>query len=234
MVAGIVACLSLLVSTISAPKASAEECVRAPHTAWMEQGSSASQSGTPGSTLYYHLVISNNDTGCGKSVFTFNNSQVPAGWNVAPLNGTESVDSPEYTTYSIWYTSPSNAYNGDYDLPINITRVEDATVVPIHLTYTVVGGQEAPDTTAPNLTILSPTAGTTVKKGSTVNISVAASDNVGVTRLDYYVDGFVVCIDYGTTCAWKTPTRKGTYQIEVRAQDAAGNVTSRFTSVNAL
>jgi chitinase len=320
------AALSLINIALPTNSVSALECVRAPHTAAIE--GVAQQTGTPGTTLYYQLTITNNDSpGCGKSDFLFDGTNIPSDWTVAPYLGTEPVDSPETTAYAIWYTSPTNAYNGDYDFTVEVSRAEEPTVVAVPIRYTVTGGQNYPDTTpptvnivnpssgaslsgtasitagvydsegiakvefyingalastdtaptynyawdttavangtytlqakaydtsnnstmsapktvtvanqdttAPNLTILSPTAGTTVKKGSVVNISVEASDNVGVTRLDYYVDGFVVCIDYGTTCPWKTPTRKGTYQIEVRAQDTAGNTTSRFTNVTA-
>lgn len=227
---------TLVISALAPQKVSAEDCVRAPHTFTFSNPTEfpAQQTAQAGTTVYYHVEIYNHDSvGCGKSLFSITNENLPAGWNFAPANGTELIDSPEATGYTMWYTSPANAYNGDYDFTVNISRSEEPTVVPVHLRYTVTGGQTAPDTSAPQVSILSPTAGAIVKKGSTVNISAAVSDNVGVTRLDYYVDGFVVCINYGTTCPWKTPNRKGTYLIEVRAQDAAGNIGTASRSVTA-
>jgi hypothetical protein len=219
--------------------------VRAPHQVSISPTSSAQQSAAPGTTVYYHLEILNNDSlACGVSDFTFANASLPEGWGFAPTNGVEQVDAQELTGYSVWYTSPSDAYNGDYDFTVSVTRAEEPSQQAINLRYTVTGGQTeptpvdppvaAPDTTAPALAILSPTAGATVKKGSTVTISVSASDNIGIAQIDYFVDGSLVCTGSSTDCAWKTPARKGTFQIEVRASDAAGNTTSSFTSVKAL
>jgi hypothetical protein len=225
--------LSLVITSINMPAASAEDCVPAPHTAVAQTSSlPAQQTATAGSTVYFHLDITNNDTGCGSSEFTVANASLPAGWSFAPNAGSQQVDSQETTGYTVWYTSPTTAANGDYDLTVNISRSEESTVTPVDFRYTVTGqSTPAPDTTGPSLSILSPVAGTTVKKGSTVAINVNASDASGIKHINYYVDGFVVCINYGASCPWTTPNRRATFQIEVRAEDNAGNVTSAFTSV---
>lgn len=239
------ATLSLGISSLNPQKASAEGCVRAPHTVTVNQ---SSQNATPGQVVYFTYTITNNDSGdCGASDFTFDTANKPADWTVAPYNGTERVDVGEYTDYAVWYTVPTDVYNGPYQFPVEIYRSEEPTTLTVPVQINVTGGREwqqpptpptppapTPDTTGPSLTIASPVAGSTVKKGSTVSINVNATDPSGIKRIDYYVDGFVVCINYGTSCQWKVPNRKATFQIEVRAEDNAGNVTSKFTSVKAL
>src|SRR5204862_4864662 len=50
-----------------------------------------------------------------------------------------------------------------------------------------VGGAALPDTTAPTVSIASPSAGTTVKGSTTITAS--ASDNVGVSGVQFLLDG---------------------------------------------
>lgn len=216
--------------------ASALDCVRAPHT--IEIVSAQAQSATPGSTVNYHLDITNNDSaGCGSSVFTFSTTDGAAvGWTVAPANGTQNVDYLEKTGYSIWYTVPTNAYNGTYDHVVSVSRAEEPTVTTTALRTTVVGGQNqpvapTPDTTAPTVTITSPTNGSTVKKNSTVTISASASDNVAVTTIEFYVNGTLLSSGTAPSYAWKVPNTRASHTITVKAYDAAGNVTTKTSSV---
>jgi hypothetical protein len=71
-----------------------------------------------------------------------------------------------------------------------------------------------------------------VTRNSTVTISATALDNVGVTKVEFYVNGSLTCNDTAGpyNCAWKfagAPRR--TYQLQARAYDAAGNVGSSST-----
>src|SRR2546430_570897 len=80
------------------------------------------------------------------------------------------------------------------------------------------------DTTLPTVSITAPTAGATVS--GTVTITASASDNVGVTRLDYLLDGSPVVISSppSLTFAWNSNTASpGTHTLTVKAYDAAGN-----------
>jgi chitodextrinase len=90
--------------------------------------------------------------------------------------------------------------------------------------------QSAADTTPPTVQITSP-AGPTVAVKSTVTISASASDNVGVTKVQFYVNGTLTCTIATTNvpynCSWKVPASKNqTYQLQAKASDAAGNVGS--------
>ena len=85
------------------------------------------------------------------------------------------------------------------------------------------------DTQPPSVSVTSPAAGATVS-GSVVGLAASASDNVGVTAVQFSLDG----ADIGPrltsapySFAWdSTGTPNGTHTISARAWDAAGNVGS--------
>ena len=89
------------------------------------------------------------------------------------------------------------------------------------------------DTTAPTTSITSPTAGSTVS--GTVTITASASDNVGVSKVEIYVDGALRVTDTASpyTWSWNTTTfANSSHTIVSKAYDAAGNVgTSTSVSV---
>jgi bacterial leucyl aminopeptidase len=81
------------------------------------------------------------------------------------------------------------------------------------------------DTTPPTVAITAPSAGSTVT--GTTTISANASDNVGVARVDFLVDGTVRGSDTTSpySYAWDTTTTgNGSRTLVARAYDAAGNV----------
>ena len=87
------------------------------------------------------------------------------------------------------------------------------------------GGGGVSDTTAPTVSITSPANGATVS--GTVSITASASDNVGVSKVEFYVNNTLKSTDtispysYG----WDTTTlTNGTYTLAAKAYDAAGNV----------
>jgi hypothetical protein len=91
-----------------------------------------------------------------------------------------------------------------------------------------------PDTTPPSVAVTAPAAGTRVgSSGATV--SVTASDDIGVGKVELIANGVVVAAKYAApyTFTW-TPKASGTYTLSARAQDAARNVgTSTSVSVRA-
>ncbi len=101
---------------------------------------------------------------------------------------------------------------------------------PNRLLYSLFGGGGGGDTTPPTTSITSPANGATVS--GTVTVSANASDNVGVSRVELYVDGGLVGSD--TTApyqiAWNTATASnGGHALQTRAFDAAGNMGSSAT-----
>ncbi|EHP83754.1 peptidase S8 and S53 subtilisin kexin sedolisin, partial [Geobacter metallireducens RCH3] len=81
------------------------------------------------------------------------------------------------------------------------------------------------DTTAPTVSIPSLNAGSTVK--GTVTVNVAAADNIGVTRIELYINGALYASSNTSpfSFSWDTTTLPDSiYTIAVKAYDAAGNV----------
>jgi Zn-dependent metalloprotease len=81
------------------------------------------------------------------------------------------------------------------------------------------------DVTPPTTSITSPTNGATVS--GTIAINATASDNVGVTNVEFYVDSNLVGSDATSpyTTNWNTTSvANGSHSIFSRAYDAAGNM----------
>jgi hypothetical protein len=81
------------------------------------------------------------------------------------------------------------------------------------------------DTQPPKVALTQPADGATV--ADTVVVSVDATDDVGVTQVDLYVDGSYFASDTAApfSFAWDTSTwANGAHSLLVRAHDAAGNV----------
>ncbi len=92
------------------------------------------------------------------------------------------------------------------------------------------------DATAPTVTITSPLAGSTVAVRKNVTIQATASDNVGVSRVEFYINGTLTCTDISSpySCSWKVPGSKNrTYKLSAKASDAAGNNSTSSISVTA-
>jgi len=89
------------------------------------------------------------------------------------------------------------------------------------------------DTQAPTTSITSPANGATVS--GTITVTATASDNVGVTRVEFFLDGVLQATDTASPYSWSwntTTATNGTHSLTSRAYDAAGNVgTSAAVSV---
>ena len=88
------------------------------------------------------------------------------------------------------------------------------------------------DTTNPTVSITSPASGATVS--GSVSLAASASDNVGVSRVEFRVDGALVLSDttapYAAT--WDaTSATTGSHTITATAYDAAGNSSVATVSV---
>jgi glucose/arabinose dehydrogenase len=82
------------------------------------------------------------------------------------------------------------------------------------------------DNIPPTVSITSLLNGSIVARKSTVAINASANDNVGVTRVEFLVNGALKCTDTSMpyNCNWKVPAAPNkSYQIQARAFDAADN-----------
>ena len=90
------------------------------------------------------------------------------------------------------------------------------------------------DTTAPTVSITNPANNALVARKSTVAITANANDNVGVTRVEFLVNGALQCTDTSApySCNWRVPNAANkTYQLQARAFDQAGNSASATVTV---
>jgi hypothetical protein len=156
-------------------------------------------------------------------------------------------------------TAPNGTiyYGNDFTSPFNtaydrINNVENVFVnVPDTGTWTVeISGYNIPqgpqnfslvvggdfgtmggsDTTAPTVSISAPTANAYVNGIAT--ISANASDNVGVSRVDFYVDSILVGSDPSSpySCSWDTMTfANSSHTLTAKAFDAATNMRTSAT-----
>jgi Bacterial Ig domain len=87
-----------------------------------------------------------------------------------------------------------------------------------------------PDTKAPTVSLTAPAAGATVS--GTVTLSANASDNVGVARVQFLMDGTPLAEDTTSpySVSWNTTAaNNGTHTLSAQARDAAGNTTTTPT-----
>jgi bacterial leucyl aminopeptidase len=87
-----------------------------------------------------------------------------------------------------------------------------------------VGGSAPNDTTAPSVTLTGPAAGSTVS--GTATLTANATDAVGVSGVDFFVDGVRKGSDASSpySYAWDTTTASnGAHVLQAKASDAAGN-----------
>ncbi len=120
-------------------------------------------------------------------------------------------------------------------LPKSYRRIDGTTVSSVTLSASqgavlIDPNPTQPDTTAPSVSITWPTAGASVS--GTVSVTAAATDNVGVTKVELYVDGALIATDtaspYGA--AWNTSgVAGGNHTAMAKAYDAAGNVGTSAT-----
>jgi hypothetical protein len=105
-----------------------------------------------------------------------------------------------------------------YARALSSTEIQTDMIVPVL----------PPDTTPPTVAISSPAPGATVS--GTINIAATANDAVGVTGVQFFIDGVAVGAEDTSSpyaIAVDTSTMSnGAHQLTARARDAAGNTTT--------
>jgi beta-lactamase superfamily II metal-dependent hydrolase len=94
-------------------------------------------------------------------------------------------------------------------------------------TFAIDDAPQPPDTTPPTTSITSPADGATIS--GTISVTASASDNVGVTKVELYVDGALLATDTTSPYSWSWNTTTATnapHTLSTTAYDAAGNSAS--------
>jgi hypothetical protein len=106
----------------------------------------------------------------------------------------------------------------------------DLWSAPMWITYTTGGGG---DIQAPATSITAPANGASVS--GVVNVTANATDNIGVTKVEFWLDGVLKSTDTASPYAWSWDTAtatNGSHSLVTKAWDAALNIgTSTTVSV---
>jgi hypothetical protein len=160
----------------------------------------------------------------GESVSTFElwRGQVGAGAPSAP-----------YRTFSnqASFSVAETLTSGTYYYFVRAVQADghDLWSAPMWITWT-----PGSDTQPPTTSITAPASGATVS--GTVSVTAAAADDVGVTAVEFYLDGTLRATDTTAPYSWSWDTLtsvNGSHTLTSRASDAAGNTgTSTAVSVS--
>src|SRR5712691_5811315 len=96
--------------------------------------------------------------------------------------------------------------------------------------FTIDDAGAPPDTTPPTTSITAPTGGATVS--GTTTVTASASDNVGVTKVEFYLDSALQSTDTASPYQWSwntTTSANGSHNLNSKAYDAAGNIGTSTT-----
>ena len=133
------------------------------------------------------------------------------------------------TTYADTGLSADTAYNytvSAYDAAGNTSPASS----PVSVT-TQAGPSPPPpvDTAPPTVSITSPVNGASFVRSTIITITASASDNIGVTKVEFYVGTSLACaVTSGAyACNWKLPGAPNkSYNLSAKAYDAVGNTTT--------
>ncbi len=204
-------------------------CVQANPTVTLSP--SATQSVTPETSLTYAVSVTNNDNSdCPASTFNLS-AALPSGWTGSLGSSSLTINPGASAATTLLVSSPTNTAGGSYTITAKAT---DSAASTYTSSASVVVTIQAPsDTIAPTVSITSPANGSTV--GRKVGIRANASDNVGIGRMELYIDGVLTLVKNASSITWSWNTLRvieGQHTISVKGYDAAGNVGVRSITVN--
>jgi Putative Ig domain/Bacterial Ig domain len=176
------------------------------------------QSSTVGQSIALQLIGSDPD---GQAV-TYSATGLPPGLSVGPSTGFISGTGTTSGTFSVTARDSDGVLSASQSFTWSMAAAPAPAPTP------------TPDTTAPTVSIVTPTSGSTFTSAtSAIGLSGSGSDNVGVTQVSWVNDRGGAGFATGTT-SWSVGSialQGGTNTITVRATDAAGNVGTDVLSV---
>jgi Bacterial Ig domain len=158
-----------------------------------------SQSAAAGNSISYQITVTNNNnSGCGTSTFAFT-PKLPSGWSSSHSPFTVSLDAGVSTSSTWTVTSPSTGvveqsyavFSTTYD---TAATTASATAQANYIVTT-------PDSVPPTVKIVLPADGAAVK--GVITISAQASDNIGVAKVELWVNGKLTNIDTSAPHSFK-------------------------------
>jgi hypothetical protein len=141
----------------------------------------------------------------------------------------QSFSAGQTRSYTYRFQVPSTAALGTYyaqvgiwDLGWTLLLWDDAVG-----TFNVVAG----DLTAPSVSFATPSSGARVSSFSTTYVRVDSSDNVGVQRVEIFLNGTRICTEYTAPYECNVRAQKSSNTLRATAYDAAGNRNSRSITI---
>jgi Bacterial Ig domain len=149
--------------------------------------------------------------------------------NVTTTVLAKTCSNPGGTWVQVTYNASANA---GHSVTLTLTSHDDNFGGDPTFTWydDVVVTSGPPDTTPPTTSITSPANNATVS--GTVNVTASASDNVGVVKVEFYIDSVLKSTSTTSpyTFSWNTTTvANGSHTIFSKAYDAANNVGTSAT-----
>lgn len=173
----------------------------------------------PGSRINYTLTLTNRDSsGCGTTQFALA-KRVPSGWTGSLV---PTITLAPGATAAIAYavTSPASAVAGTYGIGAGVgSSLDGIHTAGVSAVYTI---GTTTDAAKPTVTAVKPAS-----SSGTIVLSAKASDDVAVTRVEFWVDGvrrgddttspYARAMNSGTLA-------NGTHTLVAKAFDATGKV----------
>ncbi len=146
----------------------------------------------------------------------------------APTHGTLTLNA----NGSFSYTPAANYFGADSFRYKANDGLLDSNVATVSITV-----QEVipPDTTTPTVSLTTPAQNSTVS--GTTSVNATASDNIGVTQVEFRKDNVLVATDTTSPYSWSwntTADSDGSHTLEAKAYDAAGNSATSNVIVTVL
>ncbi|MDO8657265.1 MAG: S8 family serine peptidase [Candidatus Levybacteria bacterium] len=158
----------------------------------------------------------------------------------------------------LWRIPPSGTENNNYDWPMfkhdpartgrlstSVLLTPVPTTIPTNTPIPTVFPTAVPTSTptpspintptptvsdpAPTVTITYPLDGARIRRRTTIKITASASDNIGVKKVEFYVNGSLKCTDGAApyTCSYKLGSGVGiVYIIQAKAYDFLDQITT--------
>ena len=137
------------------------------------------------------------------------------------------------TTTAVWTQVNANvASSAGHSVTLTFANHDDNYAGDATYTYfdDVAVSTSTGDTTPPSTSITAPANGATVS--GTTTVTASASDNVGVSKVEFYLDGALKTTDTASPYSWSwdtTTAANGSHSLVSKAYDAAGNVGTSAT-----
>ena len=186
------------------------------------------------------FAYANDASTCAITGGAFYNPQV----NQFPANFVGSYFFADFCGGWIRRLDPANG-NAVTDFATGIASPVDLKVSPDGFLYYLargagsvgrIGFTTTGDNVAPVVSITNPGNGATIARKSNLTITATANDNVGVTRVEFFVNGALQCTDTAApySCVWRVAAAMNKpYQLQARAFDLAGNQGTSTVQVTA-